>query len=219
MRLLLCFILALQLEASLPKKSSDRENAQSIVTLSMIDSFGRTVQDCSVKEFVSWGSGDHAGADYANRFQGLVAKDIPYDFRYRIVLHCVNQGQFGPYWISVDRPSQFISFGAWLHQGDYNTGGAARLTISVDSGLNSPPLVKMIAVYLDTQETETLNPKSGSASFYDVVPGSYLVLVISGGRVVCTHDIDILGPGASFKLSVSPQGCDVANPSNVRDSM
>lgn len=187
------------------------------VRISLSDSYGQIERACSVKGFTSFDEGERP--DYASHFAGLVGQDVPFGQRFRVILQCAGNQVFGPFWVAVDRPDKFIPLASWSHRGDYFTGAEPRLTVSVlgrPLPQTSESWVKLVGVYLDDQEVDQVDPRSGSARFYDPVPGRYLVLLLRGGDAVCTEQIDILGPGARMSLSPLSNDCKLTNPVNLR---
>jgi hypothetical protein len=166
-----------------------------------------------VSEFLS--TADPTAIDYSDKFEGLVGRKIPVMGIYRpfrLHVHC-SDGSSGPYFVSVSQAETFALVGGWAHLGDYVTGPEARLTISLASPLSEElshvMWVKTVGVYLDTSETERIDPQSNSAAFYTVVPGRYILFILTGNRVICMKQVMLQGPHARLKLSISEQSCKV----------
>lgn len=178
------------------------------VTLLPLDSFGGARQGCQVVEFVTL---DDLETDYKMRFEGLRAKNIPFGADYRTHIKCDDQRGSGPFFVTVNRSDQFIVLGSWLHRGDYVTGPSPRLTVSVagtlDAGPSPKTWVKIVGVYLDHSETGKVDPESHSAMFYDLVPGRYLVLILSGKKLSCTKQVDFFGAHTGLDISISQKSC------------
>ncbi|HTZ72474.1 MAG TPA: hypothetical protein VMB47_01005 [Candidatus Aquilonibacter sp.] len=171
-----------------------------------------------MKEFVSWGAGDKAGADFATRFQSLSANGIPLSL-YRLVLQCADHGLFGPFWVSVDRSDESVAIGLWLHKGSYFTGGLPRLTVStapVSSSDNAGEQLKMLPVFVTDEKTETepVNA-SGTSEFYDITPGTYVLVLVRDGRTLCANAVNVFGWQARLALTENASGCTVTPIENV----
>jgi hypothetical protein len=195
------------------------------VTLTYFDSFGHSAGDCEVKEFTSFNEGD--ATDYGRYFTAMVGKNIPFGKSYRVTLSCDQRGMFGPLWASVEKPDQLIILSSfWAHGdgsrgGDYNTGFDPRLTISVtpikDTHLSGRLWMKLMGVYMNQTELAHVDPKSGSAQFFMVFPGRFVLLVLDDNKLVCTKQMDLLSGDATLKISISSSGCRIDQQLAIRE--
>lgn len=188
------------------------------VLLSVRDSFGHQESSCNLQEFVLLD--EHKNIDYKERFDGLIGRNIPYGTTYRLHVKCADDRSGGSFLVSVSRPNQFIVLSSWRNIGDYVTRPVPRLAvlISADSARQLSPQawVKLVGVYRDRNEIDRIDPQSHTASFYDVVPGRYLILLIDGEKLACTKQIDFLESPAHLELSLSKEGCKAESFSSVQ---
>ncbi len=219
MTLLACGFLTLLLGVWIPLGAGPNPPQKfATVTLSVLSSLGQSQAGCHLLEFVLLDDG--ANADYKSRFDGLVGKNIPFGYSYRVSVKCTDPGAGGSFWIPVLRSDQFVVLSSWPHLGDYFTGDEPRLTVSVSRHSGAQTLgqawVKVIGVYVDGREVDKLDSQSGATRFYHLEPGRFLVLLLTGERVLCTKQIDVLGPEARLELSLSGQGCKAEGLSSVK---
>lgn len=183
------------------------------VTLSVLDSFGHPRSDCHVVQFSS--DEPFRKAEYKNKFTKYAGANIPYAI-YTLLLRCDDGQTLGPKYITVGRPKNFFVISQWRHFGDWVTGPDPRLAISVETDsetkLSGQAWVKVVGVYVDSAEIDEVNPQTHTASFYDVVPGRYLVLLLDGDKIICTQPVEYSADPeshAKLKLSASLGGCKV----------
>ena len=187
------------------------------VTIRYVDEFGKPWAGCRVREFSF--SQNETHLDFAGRFDGMVGQDIPLSADYyEVRLACPGALVDGPFYVSVMNPHASVLLSAWNHRGDYQTGLGPRLTVHVSV---QPPealdqaWVKITGVYLDRHEVAGVDPDSGDARMFDIVPGTYVVLLLNGRKIDCVNTIEFLKPGARLQLAVSPRGCEATGSSSV----
>jgi hypothetical protein len=190
------------------------------VTLSVLDSFGLPRSDCHVTRFFS--EAPYKKAEYKNKFAKYVGEKIPYA-GYTLFLRCDDGKPLGPVYVDVRRPQEFVVIGRWRNMGDFVTGTDPRLAVSVETDaethLSDHAWVKVVGVYIDNAEVDQLNPQTHEASFYEIVPGRYLVLLLDGNKIICTRPIEFAGEfqsHAKMKLSVAAGSCKVDGLGSVR---
>ena len=193
---------------------SRAESKTGTVTISVLDSFGHPRLDCHVVQFSS--DAPFKKAEYKNRFSKYVGTNIPYAFAYTLLLRCDDGQTLGPKYITVGRPKEFFVIGRWQHFGDWVTGPEPRLAISVktdaETKLSGQAWVRVVGVYVDSVEVDEVDPQTHMASFYEIVPGRYLVMILDGDKVVCTAPVEYSAEPeshAKITLSVSLGGCQV----------
>jgi len=188
------------------------------VTIQYVNEFGKPWNSCHVSEFSF--SQNETHLDFAARFDGMVGRDIPFNTAYYDVrLKCPGALVEGPFYVSVRHSHEFVLISAWNHAGDYHTGLGPRLTVHVPMGSPEKGVqtwVKISGVYLDSHEVDAVDPDSQEAQFYNVVPGRYLVLLLTGRKVACVEEIDFLDPGARLELVPSGKGCQATGSSSVK---
>jgi hypothetical protein len=183
--------------------------ATTTVTIRYVDHFGKPWTGCHVQEFSFSQGASHA--DYASHFDGMTGHNIPFSPEYKVRLDCTGRVLNGPFYVSVTRPRQLILISVWSHVGDYHTGLGPRLTVRVAVPALERPhqtWVEITGVFLHFYEIDSVDPESHEARFYDLLPGRYLVLLVTGGKVACVKQIDFLEPGAQLELGLSPKGCE-----------
>jgi hypothetical protein len=200
--------------------SNRTESKVGTVTLSVLDSFGHPRSDCHVTEFAS--DEPFKKAEYKNKFTSYVGENVPYAV-YTLFLRCDDGKPLGPVYVDVNRPQEFVVIGRWRNMGDWVTGLDPRLAISVETDaethLSDQAWVKIVGVYVDSAEVDRLNPRTHEASFYKIVPGRYLVLLLDGNKIICTRPIEFAGEfqaHAKMKLSVAAGSCKVDGLGSVR---
>jgi hypothetical protein len=212
---LLCWLQILSLGA-LNAMAAPRDTAQkaATITLSVLDSFGHPRLDCHVVQFSS--DAPFKKAEYKNRFSKYVGTNIPYAFVYTLLLRCHDGQTLGPKYITVGRPKEFFVIGQWQHFGDWVTGPDPRLAISVETDaetkLSGQAWVKVVGVYVDSVEVDEVDAQTHMASFYEIVPGRYLVMILDGDKIICTAPVEYSAEPeshAKIKLSVSLGGCQI----------
>lgn len=190
------------------------------VTLDVVDPFGHQQTGCSVMRFARTDR-DEEG-DYTARFDGLIGKNIPFGNEYATFVRCSGQGTAGFVHASVRRPDQYMVVVVSAQRGDNVTGEVPRLAVSIRGDLKSrisgTTWVEVIGIYVDTREIDRTDPETGPARFYGlgIGPGRYIVLVHTGDKLVCTQQIDILGPEARVGFLLSQLGCSAEAASSVR---
>lgn len=186
------------------------------VTLNVLDSFGLRRPDCSVAEFVL--QDDDGNLDFRDHFTHLVGRDIPYGSSYRVRVKCADDSTQGPFLISVTRANEFRVLGAWLHRGDYVTA-TPRLKIFVarnHTEQSHDSWVDLVGVYLHTSHTDSIDPDSGEAAFYNIVPGRYIVLLLNGEKLTCLKQIDFVEVPARLQLYPANGACTIKVLSGAR---
>jgi len=190
------------------------------VTLSVLDSFGHPRSDCHVTQFAS--DEPFKKADYKNKFDKYVGENVPYA-AYTLFLRCDDGKPLGPVYVDVSRPQEFVVIGEWRNMGDWVTGPDPRLAISVETDaethLSDQAWVKVVGVYVDSAEVDELNPQTHVASFYKIVPGRYVVLLLDGNKIICAKPIEFAGEfqaHAKMKLSVAAGSCKVDGLGSIR---
>lgn len=188
------------------------------VMLSAVDSFGGKRDSCQVSQFKRLDF--PRGGDYSHRFSGLSGTDIPYGFKYEVYIRCDDKSVSGPFFMTVSRENKFEVLASWLNVGDYVTGPDPRLTVVVHSKqgsrLEGTLWIKVVGVFVNKIEVDRIDPQLQSAKFYEIVPGRYLLLLLSGGKVMCTQQIDFLDAPARLELSLSGESCSVERMSSMR---
>jgi hypothetical protein len=194
---------------SAPNLATGPQKMAETVTIHFVNHFGVPWQDCHVEEFASTIGDD--GSDYASRFHGLTARNIPFNRSYRLVLECTKVGYPSfPFYVDVLRDRTFIVVSSWLHRGDYQTGLGPRLTVSLarpQSERAAQAWVKVVGVYIDYLHSEGVDQQSGEAGFDWIVPGTYMVLLLTPEKLVCAKQIDLLEPHGRLELDPTPNGC------------
>jgi len=185
------------------------------VSLSILDSFGKQRQDCHVIEFSS--SYPYHKAELKARFSGYTATEIPFGW-YRIRLRCDDLQHLGPEYVYVERNQEFFVVSQWRHFGDYVTGPrlAVNLETAPDVQLSKQAWIRAVGIYTKESEVSKIDPASHSASFYDIVPGRYLLLLLDGEQIVCSKPVDFLESDAKLSLSISTEGCATSAISGVK---
>jgi hypothetical protein len=190
------------------------------VILSVLDSFGRPRSDCHVTRFFS--DAPFAKADYKNKFTKYVGEKIPYGL-YTLFMRCDDGEPLGPVYVDVSRPQEFVVIGEWRNMGDWVTGPEPRLAVSVETDpethLSDHAWVKVVGVYVSSAEVDTISPQTHVATFYRIVPGRYLVVLLDDDKIVCTKAVEFLQEfqaDAKMKLSVSAAGCKVDGLGSIR---
>ena len=183
--------------------------ASASIIIRYVDEFGRPWVGCHITEF-SYSQGE-THLDLRTHFDGMVGRNIPLsDDYYAVRLSCPGALSDGPFYVSVRHTHEFVVISAWNHKGDYHTGLGPRLTVHVaqrSAERGDETWVKITGVYLDFHETDGVHRDSHEARFYQIVPGRYLVLLLTGSKVACTKGIDFLEAGAQLELAASPNGC------------
>jgi hypothetical protein len=184
-----------------------------VVTVNFTDSFGSAAPGCKILGFKSFNEGDQR--EYVGHFgDSMVGKDIPFGRSYRVLLTCGGRN-LGPFWVSVSRSDQFLALSAWMHGGDYETGALPRLTVTVSpdsfKSVNGTMWIKVVALYARDQEVDLVDPSSRSARFYEIEPGSLLVLALTENRTLCVQPLKIQGPHANVTLTWSGPDCKASD--------
>jgi hypothetical protein len=210
-----CFPIALLIGLSTCAPSVPQQKLAT-VTFLVFDSFGRPQSDCHILEFVSLD--DERNPDYVAHFSGAVGRNIPYGSTYRVHAKCADERSGGTFLVTVNKSDTLLVLASWLNLGDYVTGPSPRLTIRIRSNnetkLAEKTWIKIVGVYVDRMEVARVSP-SGTAGFFDVVPGKYLMLLFGDG-LVCTKEIEFLKAPADLELSISAESCKVQSQSAVR---
>jgi hypothetical protein len=178
------------------------------VTIRFVDHFGVPWQDCHVEEFTPADVG--GGPDFASRFHGLIGHNIPFGDDCRLVLKCAKAGPFFPFFVAVGRERTFLVVSSWEHAGDYETGLAPRLTVSVvprPRGGTGQAWVKVLGVYINHSESDGVDQRTGDARFYSILPGTYMVLLLTPEKLVCAKEIELLDAFGRLELEPTPNGC------------
>jgi hypothetical protein len=211
------FTLAASNSFALP---DDEMRKTATVTLSVLDSFGHPRSDCHVVQFSS--DEPFKKAEYKNKFRKYIGENIPYAI-YTLFLRCDDGRSLGPRYITVGRSQEFFVIGQWRNIGDWVTGPDPRLAIFVETDgethLSSRTWIKIVGVYVDSAEVDEVNSQTHVASFYDIVPGRYLVILLDGDKIICTRPVEYLREfesHAKMKLSVSVGGCKVDGLGSIR---
>jgi hypothetical protein len=181
------------------------------VTFRVLDSFGNAQSDCRLLEFVLLD--DDRGTNYVSHFSGAFGRNIPYGSTYRTHVKCADERTGGTFLVSVNRPEVYLVLASWPNIGDYVTGPAPRLTIALKRGgrvdLTTGAWIKLVGTFVDRSEVDKFAADSGSARFFHIVPGQYLLLLFIGDKLACTKKIDFLDPPANLELSLNGQSCVV----------
>jgi hypothetical protein len=193
-----------------PSKASGPSKMAETVTIRFVDHFGAAWQNCHVEEFTST-IGSDLGSDYANRFQGLMGRNIPFSISYRLVLRCPKVAYpSSPFFVDVFSDHTFIVVSSWMHRGDYQTGLDPRLTVSVArpaSERAGQAWVRVVGAYVDYLASDGVDPQSGDARFDWPAPGTYMVLLLTPEKLVCAKEIELLEPHGKLELDPTPNGC------------
>lgn len=107
-----------------------------------------------------------------------------------------------------------------MNVGDYETGPAPRLTISINTSsrvrLADNSWIKLVGMYVDSSEIDRIEARNRSASFYEIVPGRYVLLVLEGEKLACARPIEIVELPARIELSLSANECSAGAGSGVK---
>jgi len=187
------------------------------VKLKILDSYGRSRQGCRVTEFhLHKPEGD---AEYRGSFDALVASKIPFGNTYSVLVKCAD-GSIASYpYVGVTHSEQLLVLVSWIPDEDYVTGPEPRLAIAVStdskSRLSDHAWVKAVGVYADGTEVAQVDPVTGVAGLYSIVPGRIIILILDGEKLICTQQINFLREHAHLALSLTPDGCKAQGDSLV----
>ena len=190
------------------------------VTINVFDTFGHAEPGCKVLNFVEaehvadLGMEHNAEWDHASRFDGQVGHKVPAGLYYANVT-CGSRDCGGGAYVNVRAPETSLMIACGHIKGDYHTGLEPRLTVSytLADGAPPPPWAKLVGVYSEHSETARLDPRTGKAGWYNIVPGRYLLLLFQEAQTVCVKEIDFLKSPAAIRLG---SGCSVESTSNAR---
>ncbi len=122
--------------------------------------------------------------------------------------------------VQVDRPDVFLVLAKFVYEGDYYTGLAPQLSVSIvqkEGTLKSGTAwIKLVGTWLDSSEVGRIRGPGGDADFYRVVPGVYLALLLDGDQLVCTSRIQFLKYPAHLQFTLVQGGCTAQADSNVK---
>jgi hypothetical protein len=204
---------------SVPNYGTGPGKTAETVTIRLVDYFGVPWPNCHVAEFTST-LGRNVGSDYAGRFRGLTGRDIPINVGYRLVLQCAKPDYPSPpFSVDVTRDRTLIVVSSWMHRGDYETGLGPRLTVSV---VPRPPevgqaWVRLLGVYMEHSASDGVDPQTGEAQFHwMVVPGTYMVLLLTPEKLVCAKEIQLLEPHGRLELQPKANGCAAKGLASVK---
>lgn len=193
---------------SAPRLATGPPRVAETVTIRFVDFFGVPWQGCHVEELTS--AEVDTGPDFASRFHGLVGHNIPFGADYRLVLKCAAAGPFFPFFVAVERNPAFLVVPSWQHAGDYQTGLVPPLTVSVvprPRGGMGQAWVKVVGVYINHSESDGVDQQTGEAWFHWIVPGTYMVLLLTPEKLVCVKEIELLDAFGRLELEPTPNGC------------
>jgi len=107
--------------------------------------------------------------------------------------------------------------------GDWVTGPEPRLAISVDTNseihLSEQAWIKVVGVYVDSAEVGKINSQTHTADLYNVIPGTYLVVLLDADKIICTKAVEFsqeFQAHARMKVSVTASGCMVDGLGSMR---
>ncbi|MGJ5820978.1 hypothetical protein [Paludibaculum fermentans] len=210
MKLVLIALASTTLQAQVPVASAETATVRIVVR----DSFGRRGSDCRVLHFVVDTDATRAQLgnleltdqpDYAGRFDGMVAHDIPYG-EYIVDVRCARpDGAGGSFRSFIQKGEMTLSLAGYSWGGDdTRPGGRISLTarLSKNSGASSRAgfWIKAVGVFLERTEEVELDPAQGQAVFYHLEPGTYLFLLFKKDQLVCTRQIDLFRGGAQLEI-------------------
>jgi hypothetical protein len=68
--------------------------------------------------------------------------------------------------------------------------------------------VKVLGVYVDHSASDGVDPHTGEAQFHwMIVPGTYMVLLLTPEKLVCVKEIELLEPRGRLELEPTANGC------------
>jgi len=202
--------------------AEDRATRFASVRISVFDSFGQELRDCSVLYFIEGLHVTEFGTvnsderwDHAAQFSGLSGRGIPFGI-YRLTTTCGDDDFRGSEWVQVRAPEVEVMLAFWPHKGDYQTGSDPRLTVSYGGGTRGGALwAKAVGVFVDRAETVRLDPSTGKARFFSLLPARYLVLILEEGRLRCASQVDLLDTPAALEVKAD---CGFVSASNARQA-
>ena len=182
------------------------------VRLLVVDVFGKPGTGCVVDEFVDERDATNYEAnnrrDYSARFNGLHAEGIPYG-SYWIVVRC-HDGNRGNQQVAVLRPDTFFVVTSAKQRGDQFAGGRPRLQITIENAGTTPQSdlwIRAINPFGTVDETARIDPVDSTARFYLLYPGTYMILLVRPGNILCKYSFELLNPGASISLASEGSFC------------
>src|ERR1700690_1889077 len=202
-----------------PRSPATHPLGPATVTITVFDTFGHAEPGCKVRGF---GDGEHVAEigsehqaewDYASQFDGLVGHKVPSGL-YDAAVTCGHHDCGGSAYAVGREPETSLMIACGHIKEDYHTGLKPRLTVSYTAaGGAPPPWAKLVGVYSEESETAKLDPRTGRAGWYNIVPGRYLLILLRESQTVCVKEIDFLESPAEIRLG---SGCSVESTSNAR---
>ena len=182
MRCLKTLVAALLLTATAVCSLVGQTKNTATVRIHATDRFGKGLTPVQVTRFIEQRVG---GRDYAERFTGSEAKDIPYG-DYVVAVKAANVQLGGP--VHVGEPDSFLVLSGGGLIADYAPGANPRThgtVVGLSSDIKKPVWVRIINLYWGLGSYQTLPVDSdGSFSAGLLLPGSYFLVVHDGAGVL-----------------------------------
>jgi hypothetical protein len=176
--------------------------AQSSVTIVPVDAFGEAITGCRIIEFLE-ASLDTTKPienprDFSNKFVGLRGTGIEGGI-FDLTVRC-DKGYRGHQSLWLMRSESFIVVQVTNRVGDDHFGGKPRLAINVRPSVEGA-WIRAINPYEGMTETALVDPKTGTASLYNVSPGKYEIFLLKPGQILCAVEYDHKQQGDQITLS------------------
>ena len=175
------------------------------VRIIAVDPFGQMLAGCSVARFYP---PENRNLDFATRFSGLVAADVPIG-RYYVALSCA-QHMSASAQISVGRADNAVLVSSPVAISDYPPGRVPQTKIRV-KGLAGPTKtrwIKLVGLYVDAADVIAL-ATDNTASLVSPTPGKYWLGLFDGGTLLCHGIIGIQMELRDLITVDVSQGCSI----------
>ncbi len=183
-----------------PLFAAPQPQPTSRVTVVAVDSFGTPVGKFRVIMFKD------NGRDLANRFMGAVSENVPFgSYMARLQLQA---GGWITRKVLVDRPDCLLILANNPFSVESAPGKAPILSgqfLPSSEPIQRPAWAKICGLYIDGCEVAELD-KNDRFSFTNVIPGAYVVVVLSSSGDLITERIDIKRPDSIIVLDPTQAG-------------
>jgi hypothetical protein len=159
-------------------------------TIAAVGAFGEPLTGCRVESFRSTDTAVGKRHDYKDRFQDLVAQDIP-GGEYEAEIVC-REARIGK-WVKVSASNGFevVSENRRITRSDHKV---PHLAIRIDGSRRPGETwwITLRGVYQERSDTAEFQTDTGEARISDPDPGSYMVNVLSSTGYNCLREIDLV---------------------------